>query len=295
MRRIFMGGYDALFASLLHSGRGRVHSVFPHAVNLISEGRLYTVLSGAHMPAPCTAWADATDFRGLEISPGDRVQATGKTVTIDSRIVLDFCVGAMCDPCFQAVPWDRERVLAGLWELERHLPGYQNRSAAAAFYLAFFAGGEPSFDCVQRELALRMERLMQAFPHREAVAFHARELIGAGIGLTPTGDDFLCGLLLAFLRAGWDGADAFARCLSTGVSQALETKTTTDISRQMLRFHLCGRAPRLYEQLVEDLLGGACPRIPEDILKLAAVGYSSGIDFACGAAGGLRLLLTQYN
>lgn len=294
MQRVLVGEYDSLFAAFLRAGGGTVHSVFPHAVNLAAGERLYTVLSGPRMPAPSTAWTYAADFCGLGVSPGGRVLADGETAAVDGRLLLDFRAAAVRDPSFQTVPWDEARVRSGLRALERRLPGYRDRSWAAAVYLAAFAGEAPPSDCMQRELGLRIERLLGALSHGEA-ALSAGALIGAGIGLTPTGDDFLCGLLLALRRAGRDGAKALARRLSAGVSQALETRATTDVSRQMLRFHLCGRAPRLYEQLVEDLLDGACGRIPEDLLKLAEVGYSSGIDFACGAAGGLHLLLAQHN
>ena len=290
MLHVPVWGYDSLFAEFLRIGNGSVHSVFPHAVNLLSNGLLYTLLSGKHLPTPCAASVDIADFSSLQIHPGSRVQASDDELTFHNQIILHFQNAVLFDPFFRAIPWKKDCIHTGLQELEQFLPAYRNRSAAAAFYMAFFMGDPQPSDCIQRELSARMERLLCAFPKREAVSFYAGELVGAGIGLTPAGDDFLCGLLLAFQRAENECSKKFRQSLTAGVLQALKTKTTTDVSRQMLLFHTQGRSPRLYEQLVEDLLSGS-KEVSKDLLELEKVGYSSGIDLACGVASGFRLLL----
>ena len=126
-------------------------------------------------------------------------------------------------------------------------------------------------------------RAMWASPSPAARAASACGMIGLGGGLTPSGDDCLVGMLLAFAAAGQD--ERFAR-LAAGVEKA--AVRTNDISRA----HLLCACRREFGEALHRLLQAAQEAQPlrEPIAAALRVGHSSGLDTLNGLAFGLRLL-----
>jgi hypothetical protein len=131
-----------------------------------------------------------------------------------------------------------------------------------------------------------------------------RGLVGAGRGLTPSGDDALCGALLALVAAGSatgprDGGVGAGRALSalrTAVGQDLGR--TTSLSAALLVAAGDGYAVPEVVRLVSALQGGAGQATsPEAVAAVAdclapvlAIGHSSGHDLVSGLAGALLAL-----
>jgi len=105
-------------------------------------------------------------------------------------------------------------------------------------------------------------------------------LLGLGIGLTPSGDDFLCGMLAGSILAGRQREPFFLALraeIAAGLSQ------TNDISAAFLQCALDG-------QFSEPVLALTKPepeaaRIAESFSK---IGHSSGFDTLCGIVFCLR-------
>ena len=110
----------------------------------------------------------------------------------------------------------------------------------------------------------------------------AARLVGLGQGLTPAGDDFLCG----FLAAGCcRRAAGLARSrLLTSFAEAVQERLgqTTDISASFLRDALAGRISRPLAALAEACSGAPGSDLDGALLRLAAIGHSSGLDAATG-------------
>ena len=110
-------------------------------------------------------------------------------------------------------------------------------------------------------------------------AAELRRLIGLGTGLTPSGDDFLCGVLSVLYAFGiWDGT--FAKKLRTEIFQHLED--TNAISAAFLRSSLqgeCSEAVRLLFQAHFPLSAKESERIRG---AFSEIGHSSGTDSLCG-------------
>lgn len=113
----------------------------------------------------------------------------------------------------------------------------------------------------------------------------ANALIGLGPGLTPAGDDFVGGALIA-LRAGGQGALA-GRVAAWALG--LAERGTGKISRAHLR---CAAAGEGHEALHEFLgvLHKGQQAIDRALAALACVGHSSGRDAAAGALLALDLV-----
>ncbi|WP_207555907.1 DUF2877 domain-containing protein [Intrasporangium flavum] len=134
-------------------------------------------------------------------------------------------------------------------------------------------------------------------------------LVGAGRGLTPSGDDALCGALLALVAGSSTGSDAGAaagRALSrvrTAVRSALGR--TTSLSAALLVAAGDGYAVPEVARLVTALQAGpgaassaadtgpapaVAAAVTDLLAPVLAIGHSSGHDLVSGLAGALLAL-----
>lgn len=103
-------------------------------------------------------------------------------------------------------------------------------------------------------------------------------LLGAGPGLTPSGDDFVSGVLTA-LHINGQGASAHILWRSVA---AMATASTTDISVALLEQAASGRMSQKLHLLVDELLGDI-PTTPAKFSRLLSqLGETSGWDWLAG-------------
>src|SRR5262252_5629193 len=115
-----------------------------------------------------------------------------------------------------------------------------------------------------------------------------KALVGLGEGLTPSGDDFLVGLLAVLHLHGFLPCSAaspvhaqFCQCIRLGTSQ---------LSGEFLRCAFEGHFAEPLVMLVRALCTPATDAWPAHAATLATVGHSSGVDAMVGIALGGRLL-----
>ena len=99
------------------------------------------------------------------------------------------------------------------------------------------------------------------------------ELVGLGIGLTPSGDDFLCGILAGYHIQGLENSPE-ALCLKEAIYEQLSR--TNEISRAFLVSALEGH----FSQAVNELWNN--PDAETITQMFRAIGHSSGMDTLCG-------------
>lgn len=116
----------------------------------------------------------------------------------------------------------------------------------------------------------------------ETFSRQLNQFIGLGEGLTPSGDDFLVGLLWALWVGEADrlpGFDTFLYAVRSILHK------TNDISAQMLRF-------AIRKRFTEPLISLARVSDPTDCAevfkRIAAFGHTSGFDTLCGLLVGLK-------
>ncbi|MFC7329498.1 DUF2877 domain-containing protein [Marinactinospora rubrisoli] len=126
------------------------------------------------------------------------------------------------------------------------------------------------------------ERLGSALddPHRAARA--CARLVGRGPGLTPSGDDLLCGALLALHAFGGPGR---ADVLAGAVRRA--SGATTTLSAALLEHAVRGEGCPQVIDLVDAVAGHRA--VGPALAALRAVGHTSGTDLAFGVLAGARL------
>lgn len=119
---------------------------------------------------------------------------------------------------------------------------------------------------------------------RAAVPTRARSLIGLGPGLTPSGDDYLGGVMVGLRASG-------RRAAATALWRWLERQTgerTSAISRAHLRAAAQGEVHEALHACVVALFAATAPRWSPLLSRLDAVGHSSGRDGLAGVVAVAR-------
>lgn len=110
-------------------------------------------------------------------------------------------------------------------------------------------------------------------------------LVGVGVGLTPSGDDVLTGMLLGLRLQGF--ADGVRR-LWRAIAPCLDM--TTSLSAALLTQARDGYAVDAVLRLAQTLVSGSRPEVEHAVRKVLQVGHSSGSDLLGGLAGCLHAL-----
>ncbi|MEE2803898.1 MAG: DUF2877 domain-containing protein [Pseudomonadota bacterium] len=111
-------------------------------------------------------------------------------------------------------------------------------------------------------------------------------LIGLGPGLTPAGDDFLVGVLVALALCHRWGQH---RCLATAV--AAQLGRTGPVSRAHLRAAVIGEGGEVLHATLAALVTGDHARLARALVDIDRTGHSSGWDTLAGAILVMRHLV----
>lgn len=264
---------------LAGENRLRVHSVFHHACNLMtSQGVMITLQTRNMSLAPRSAILPLDDLRSifnqdavLLLQEGNRLAlnplwlalTAGESAStrLDSRLqqqdlpLLTAKIGRFLvqDPPFGGM-YDLLREKGGIYSpaMLSHLP------VALAHLRAWLADADMMLD----------------------VDTSLRQLLGFGIGLTPSADDFMLGVLLVL---DYCGSPKYQE-LSSLLPQLLTR--TTDISAAMLVNGCEGR----YSRHFSSVLTAPIDDIEQTLRRVAEYGHSSGHDMLCGAHFALAAL-----
>ena len=117
-------------------------------------------------------------------------------------------------------------------------------------------------------------------------------LKGVGIGLTPSGDDAIAGVLVALNLTqeitGWDLKQSISKIAETAVSQNKFTNAFVQCAAQGMLFEK-------NKHLMQSLLHGEAREIKESILRVLEIGHSSGADMAVGFLLTMKRMVTAFN
>ncbi len=274
---------------------GRVHSVFRRVVNVrLSDGELLTVYAGSDEGAPpgaiTIAAPDDFDF-SHHVSPSAAISCRAGVLRIEgSDVSVDLRRARHSDP--QSI----EAPVGGVDSEFR--PSWQTAwrcliAGGGIAGLVVALNGKRSAGSLDAALAGRAQRTVPRLLDAartydiDGATSAAARLVGAGPGLTPSGDDFLAGFLVGMRQAAQSEAQlAFAGAL--GCELAMLYSDSGDISRAYLAHAAAGRAARPLATLARSITDGA----DDSAIKAATVaalhiGHSSGADATFGLLCGL--------
>lgn len=122
----------------------------------------------------------------------------------------------------------------------------------------------------------------------------AKNLIGLGVGLTPSGDDLLSGVLVALVlgsKNGLNTPDGIQKFASEVANGALGR--TTLLSQNYLEQASAGCANEVVQDFVEDLYTGSPDQLRRSLAHLIDFGATSGTDIALGATLGVSIAIGE--
>ncbi|WP_267934114.1 DUF2877 domain-containing protein [Paenibacillus profundus] len=135
------------------------------------------------------------------------------------------------------------------------------------------------------------EQLLDALLSGEVrvIESHLRYFLGRGKGLTPSGDDFLVGLLAVHRLT-----EAFHPAFLTILRHIVEREAiTTDVSKAYLLHALHGRFSDTVTQVLNAMITEDTSHFQAKLAQLLHTGHSSGIDTAFGIANAI-IALRRY-
>lgn len=280
---------DDHFRAFLRGDGGVVHSVFSRAMNIRSGVGLVSVVCG-DWPAPYTANIESAHPHepfGCAVAGDAVVINHGGVVSVGDRVALDCSRARPFQAAFKR-PGGCPDTAGGLAAFDAYCAANPFADGCAEFFRRHFLGMvDGTADRVAVELSNRLADFTTAVVERGVFETELWRVIGAGPGLTPSGDDFICGFLFALHNSGDPAAsDVFSRMARVLGSRTLPT---TDVGAQAIRASLDGESAAVFRELLEAFCG--CRDMRAVMPKVRSVGHSSGMDFAVGMAAAFRMVL----
>jgi hypothetical protein len=271
---------------------GCVAAVFDHSFYVAMDDRLACIGTAAISHGPLNARSTApaaTLWPSSGICVRDRVSASPRGIHVGTRFT--FNVGA-AKPWMPPPPphWTPATLRSGLAALEHFARRRVTPDGLALYVLPDPTANSPSptFERARvpiRRLAGGIGRAMESgVPLPPETARWVSALVGLGPGLTPSGDDFLGGMMIALFAVN---QPAVLPELSSLVQQAAKRRTNL-ISRAHLAAAGNGAGAAALHAVLNDVLAGRTRDMAFRLDDVARIGHGSGWDALAGAATVLR-------
>ena len=287
-------GYSEISASVMNSGRnGTVHSVYKNSVNLIFDGQIVSLQPAGSTLTPLSLLTDCPDFSLLRVQREDVVFTDQHRLQVAGKYV--FCYGKQTPLISTRLVVRQFPVSTEYLRVTRAISDILEEAAPTeSIYHAAF--GRPALSLSQIYLTEERSILEHAgAKHAEgdvsSTAFGLSELIGLGPGLTPSGDDFLIGVLFALDMGNSAEIRTFRQLLWQKILEHVEM--TTDLSGQFLRCAGKGYFAAPLLDLHSAVFGGDKKMLNETIRTIATIGHSSGCDTLSGILWVLKRFCTE--
>lgn len=233
----------------------------------------------------CEPWGEDFALKA-HVALDDPVRLAAKTLYIGRRMAISLAAATEWRPQATA-PWHIGNACRGLAIFEAALPPVLPAEGLACLIVP--SGAE--------SLASVATAALPAAQHLTACIVRSRAghsglvdadriapLLGLGPGLTPSGDDFLGGALIALALVGMtDMRDALWAAIA-----ALARTHTTDISRAHLAAAADGFGSAAVHTWLDAVISARSDAMPQRIAAVAAIGHTSGWDALAGAVTVLR-------
>lgn len=284
---------DSHFLKLLHQPQftGKVEQVFNKAINISIGHVLYTLLSAQLDNAPNSCRLINTNFSLLTLKAGEPIVFSNNEMAVGENYLISF---SLCKE------WQQPNIV------------FNDKKIRNSNYLLYIAKQVKTLDLILSEnknslfnyqgenifyrsmseqlIQLRLELIeLLKSKKQQPLAKVIRQFIGLGIGLTPSGDDYLVGLMAGGLRKGhiiFAAYDEFHQAITQGKNQ------TTPISAITLEKALNQEYRENMQQLIQALVDAEETHIYSQFLEILNIGSSSGSDMLFGLRD--ALYLTHY-
>lgn len=276
---------------------GEVIAVHPHSVYATDEDdEVYAIVHQplGNGPLNLVIPADpAQVFNGLSL--GTSLASNGARLGIGEVITIELEGAAIWDPkAYAALSADPEALDRGLAELCREvshrapaeslarlLPHLEDEDLPEALErVAHFPRSHALIGGLVESLAQRDRRRLKVV---------TSSLAGLGPGLTPAGDDFIAGVLLALALVRQQRGDTALNEIATLLVETAAPRTH-EISAAYLRAAFDGQVGERWHPLLAALAAGDGAEIAAAASPVLATGETSGADMLAGFVVGIGAL-----
>jgi Protein of unknown function (DUF2877). len=290
--------------------KAKVHSIFKNACNLVTiQDEFITILNSDRKIYPMSVVIDGKgnfDFTALNIVQGmEFILHKRRIYSVDAGIYIDVSKAKKwnSEPEFNFNPVSHSSIEKNIQSLERGINLYGKFSFIAP--LVMYLGERYSCFNINIEVKEVLEEKYKFITERfyefidlviqndlDKISCSSKKLIGFGIGLTPSMDDFISGLMVSLVYLtrcyGFKTSEAY-NLNSAIIRKGLEG--TTRVSSEMLTFSSLGKSSQLVKNLIISLLGETedyriLPKVKESI----EVGETSGTDTILGIYVGFKII-----
>lgn len=267
---------------------GTIHSIYRRTVNLTDGKEILSLQADGSPLSPVSLICNlsAEDMSKLDIKAGGRVLFDRETITLQGN--SNPCCFTYTDAGFLNLKITEPLTIQARLTLVSNIRTALSVAETNGFTLLFKdktdTGDNMSLILTAAgNFILCCNELLLKKDYQNAATELSR-LLGLGIGLTPSGDDFLCGVLAGLAFTG-NAGHPFTHFLKKEIAGRLSD--TIDISAAFLSCALEDQ----YSLPVNTL--GQVPDSDTILTDFKAIGHSSGTDTLCGILWCLEHITNQ--
>ena len=278
--------------ALSASSRGRVAAVFNRSLYLELDGGWCCLVEKQLGAGPANICV---------LLPGrmDMVTCNAAVNTVDQGFVignrLHVVTASACVWTAPMVEWSGETLIRGLAALDPLcLDRAPNAGLSRIVWPRLSAGPGSSESCTAMPVVASLADWLQRALGLDVRKFppgDITKLVGLGPGLTPSGDDFLVGMLVALSLAGrFDLVAAVDQVIRPVLAEG-----TGPISRLHVVAALDGESSERLHAMINAVLVGDHNVLASRLVSISQVGHCSGWDTLAGAVTVLRVLARAHH
>ena len=271
----------------------KVHSIYNRVLNVVdSEKRMFSFVLPELDNAPMTIRLDLTkSFKNFNFDQNNQIVVKDNEIILDNKykVILNSNSLEVWQPDLKKISYlKKEKLTENIKYFDNYLLETEPQGGGQYFYLNNYLDIEYSKPTLmERTIAnkIRENIITNSFKKGDI-----SDLIGLGIGLTPSGDDFLTGYLFTMFLFKDDYAQKVYKLIKRELNN-LEF-STTDVSRAMLNNLLKGKVRNKLIKFIRSLNKNK-QNFVYQFNRLLTIGSSSGMDMAVGVITAYREILSK--
>jgi hypothetical protein len=283
---------------------GEVHSTFERIFNVLISGELVGIARRDVPNGPFNIITDIESNQSMQslVDKGERIRVDEDLLKFGKELKISLNGAAIWRPRHGVKkPIDIELVKSNL-SLLKELAGWRNAGFGQLVLQVEDVTSGVSFNDRQLNQVSRsglphIKSLVSGikFEDLEKVRLSAKNLVGLGPGLSPSGDDLLAGLMVGLrwtvnsFNGNVDHVDEINRTI------AHVAEDTTMLGKQLLIRAAAGEVNESVENLLEAILVGHGKDVKTAAEKVLAIGETSGVDSIVGILLGSLLGIESLN
>jgi hypothetical protein len=281
---------DWLLSQMQNQPVGFIHSVFEHVLNFISldQRRMFSIGGSDVIRSPyMMVMGESVDFHNMNpcLQPSIPIFLKGNTLLLDHICQIDFAPAERWKRTVTSLyHTDIRSFFLALQQLSYSIRMKGNKGGLQTAWQLFnhhYPDGTSTIH--ERVLAKRLLELADAIEENNVKDIYliSKQFVGLGVGLTPSGDDFLTGWLLTLQALQHPIMNIFFQHQDDWLNHAKHN--TTNVSYFMLEAAFYGKGNEAILDVIEGIEDVGIS-LSSAVERLLTIGSCSGTDMLTGVA-----------